>query len=164
MPQSHNTLMVGLRSLAAFVLLWEIIAGWSSRSWVMGSFAVLVSTAVALSLRPREARSLRWSGTLRFVPYFFLQSVRGGVDVARRAFSPGMQLEPLLVEHPLSLPPGAARLFLVNVVSLLPGTLGADVRNDCLVVHALDRSLAEELVNLERKVAGMFDADGEDTL
>ncbi len=164
MANSKDTFMVGLRSLAAFVLLWEIIAGWSSRSWVMGSVAVLVATAVAVRLRPRKAGSLRWSGTLRFVPYFFLQSVRGGVDVARRAFSPGMRLEPLLVEHPLSLPQGAARLFLVNVVSLLPGTLGADVRKDCLVVHALDRSMAEELESLERKVARMFDVDGADAL
>ncbi|WP_052464363.1 Na+/H+ antiporter subunit E [Geoalkalibacter subterraneus] len=163
MAQSH-IVMVGLRYLAAFVLLWEIIAGWSSGSWGMGSVAVLIATAVALCLRSREAGPLRWSGAIRFLPYFFLQSVRGGVDVARRAFSPGMQLEPLLVEHPLSLPPGAARLFLVNVVSLLPGTLGADVRKDCLVVHALDRSLAGELVNLEQKVARLFDADGVNAL
>jgi multicomponent Na+:H+ antiporter subunit E len=160
MAQSHNTFMLGLRYLAVFVVLWEVIAGWSSGSWGMGSIAVLVATAVALRLRPKAAGSLRWRGTLRFVPYFFLQSVRGGVDVARRAFSPGMRLEPLLVEHPLSLPPGAARLFLVNVVSLLPGTLGADVHKDCLVVHALDRSMAEELVNLERKVARIFAAEG----
>lgn len=164
MAHSQDILMVGLRSLATFVVLWEIVAGWSPGSWVVGSVAVLVATAVALCLRPREAGSLRWSGTFRFVPYFFLQSVRGGMDVARRAFSPEMRLEPLLVEHPLSLPQGGARLFLVNVVSLLPGTLGADVRKECLVVHALDRSMAGELANLERVVARMFDVDGADVL
>lgn len=146
----------GAGALASFVFLWEITAGWSMQSWGVGIFAVVTASVVLLALRPDTADRFVWRGLVRFVPYFCAQSLRGGVDVARRAFSSHLPLDPVLLEHPLELPPGTARLFMVNVVSLLPGTLSADVRGDCLIVHALDRALAAELARLEQKVKALF--------
>jgi multicomponent Na+:H+ antiporter subunit E len=53
--------------------------------------------------------------------------------------------------------PSARRLF-VNSLSLLPGTLAADIDGECLRIHALDRGvdLNGELVRLERMVSAIF--------
>jgi multicomponent Na+:H+ antiporter subunit E len=102
----------------------------------------------------------RWSpaGLFRFVPYFIRTTIHGGVDVSRRALSPRMRLEPGLLRYDLRLVTGTARVFFVNSVSLLPGTLSADLRGDCLWVHVIDLSQAnhEQLRRLEERVAGLF--------
>ena len=53
--------------------------------------------------------------------------LKGGVYVAWRAFDPRMPITPELIEYPLRLPPGLPRVILVNMVSLLPGTLSAEL-------------------------------------
>ncbi|MBE0509552.1 MAG: Na+/H+ antiporter subunit E [Chromatiales bacterium] len=53
-----------------------------------------------LSLADRINTLLGW---LRFIPFFLLQSLLGGIDVARRAFHPRTPLSPTLIRYPLSL-------------------------------------------------------------
>jgi len=63
-----------------------------------------------------------------------------------------------LLIYSLKLPIGPARIFFSNTVSLLPGTLSADLEEDRLTVHILDErlSLLESLQLLESLVAGLF--------
>lgn len=93
-----------------------------------------------------------------FAPFFLVQSLRGGVDVARRALHPRLPLNPCLVRYPLCLEEVPAQVFMANVVSLLPGTLSADLEDSVLTVHALDCALpvTEQLQALESRVARLF--------
>jgi multicomponent Na+:H+ antiporter subunit E len=145
--------------LLGFALLWWVLTGDRYDSWLVGGFVVATAALVSLALRPRQGWRISLRGAVRFVPFFCLQSVRGGIDVTRRAMTPALPLAPVLVEHSLALPPGTARIFMLNTVSLLPGTLSADLREDSLVVHGLDGGLplARDLRRLERHVADLFD-------
>ncbi|KIH75725.1 hypothetical protein GFER_15370 [Geoalkalibacter ferrihydriticus DSM 17813] len=147
-----------LGRLAVFALLWWVLTDGAADAWVIGAGVILLAAGVSLALRQPCAWGLSLGGVLRFVPFFCLQSVRGGIDVTRRAFSPSLPLEPLLFVYPLLLPPGTARIFLLNTVSLLPGTLSADLRGDQLVVHGLDGTLplSRDLQRLESYVAALF--------
>lgn len=95
---------------------------------------------------------------LRFVPFFAYCSLKGGVDVAGRAFSPRLPLTPAMLDYSLRLPKGTARVFFANIVSLLPGTLSTDIRGDTLMVHVLDNTspVFEQLQRLEVAVARLF--------
>jgi multicomponent Na+:H+ antiporter subunit E len=101
---------------------------------------------------------LRLTGLISFVPFFFWRSLCGSIDVARRALHPKMPLEPAFIDYSLSLPNGAPRLFMANVVSLLPGTLSAELLEGCLKVHVLDAKadVVGELQSLESRVAATF--------
>jgi len=92
------------------------------------------------------------------VPFFLVRSLLGGVDVAWRAFHPGMPIAPDLVEYPLQLPPGLARVFMADTVSLLPGTLSTEILQNCLKVHVLDgrKDVIPELEAVEQGVARIF--------
>lgn len=92
------------------------------------------------------------------VAFFLLTSLRGGTDVAWRALHPRLPIDPALLRHPLRLPEGTGRTFLVNALSLLPGTVVVDVEGATLVVHTLAdrRRAAAGLVALERRVAAVF--------
>jgi len=119
---------------------------------------VLAAAAVTTALVPWPVRLVRPFALVRFAGWFLVQSVRGGVDVARRALAPSLPIEPELRELTTRLPPGAARVLLADVTSLLPGTLSVDLDGDRVLVHALSGgpSVATDFRALEARVAELL--------
>ncbi|SDJ16601.1 multicomponent Na+:H+ antiporter subunit E [Ferrimonas sediminum] len=140
-----------------FVLLWWVLSSGSVHSWWVGLPVVCMATLVSVKLVP--AFSFSVTGLMCFLLFFFWHSLRGAVDVAWRAFHPGMPIFPGVVDFPLRLPQGISRVCLVNTVSLLPGTLGIELGANSLKVHVLDmrKAARPELMRLEQMVARMFD-------
>lgn len=142
--------------LGACLLLWWVLTGGQPSSWVIG----LPTIALALWVMGATSQACPWrisfAGLFYFIPYFLLQSVRGGSDVARRAFSPALPLDPRIIDFPLNLPPGTPQIFFLNSVSLLPGTLSADLCGTTLKVHVLDHKVDPQLDHLETRVARLF--------
>lgn len=141
-----------------FAALWWALTGGDAGSWVVGVPVVLAATAASHSLWPRGIGWWSPWATLRFAAFFLRESMRGGIDVARRALDPSLPLQPALLELRCRLPHGPAEVLLVDVLSLLPGTLSVDLRGAVLTLHVLDeRAPAEaELRVLEGLIAAMF--------
>jgi len=91
-----------------------------------------------------------------FAPFFVWESLRGGVDVALRVVGPSLRVRPGFVAHRLRLPEGPARVSFANCVSLLPGSLAADLEGDELIVHLLDVGTDAGLARLEAAVARVY--------
>lgn len=156
----------GLRTLAGALvgrgilfatLFWVIAEG----QWAYPAAAVLIAFLAAgssIALLPPPTVRLHIVGLLRFAPWFLLESVRGGTDVARRALSPDMRLATGFLEYRLRLDSPAAHVFFANAVSLLPGTLSVALRGDVLRIHALDmrQPLLDRLRRLEGRVERVF--------
>jgi len=138
--------------------VWWVLADPRPGMWIAGLVALVVGVGLHLALGGRRDAGVRIWGLASFIPYFLWQSVRGGWDVSRRALSPGPPLNPDLLTYPLSLPPGPSRVFMTNALSLLPGTFGADLGDDDLVVHLLvSGDDAEGRVReLEERVGHLF--------
>ena len=100
--------------------------------------------AIWLSLRllPASQPLVLWR-LARHAPRFIFGSIISGADVARRAFSPDMRLNPGWLEIPNDLPDGA-RVVLGGELSLMPGTLSAGSKDGKLLVHLLDRDAGFE--------------------
>lgn len=145
-----------VRRLALFGGIWWILTGGVADSWVVGAPIVLVAAWMSRTLWADPPLSLR--GIARFVPFFARQSLAGATDVAMRALQPSMPLHPGIVRHRLRLPHGVSRVSLANVVSMLPGTLSADLDGDQLVIHALDtrQDLHAMVIDLEPRIAALF--------
>ena len=157
--RSQSLLRQSAPRAAGFALLWLMLNGDDATSWFIGLPTVAAATIASLLLQPVAGWRLKWRGLARFLPFFLWESLRGSIDVSRRALHPQLPLAPLLVEYQLRLPPGAWRVFLANTVSLLPGTLSAELQGDCLTVHALDgrqESVTEKLRTLEARIADLF--------
>lgn len=139
-----------------FALIWWLLTEGQNDAWGMGVWLVLVGAILSLSMAPPVGWSL--FGMLRFIPFFIRYSLVGGVDVAKRAFTRRMALQPAIIEYPLTLTLPQSRLFMVGVISLLPGTLSVEVQDDKLWVHVLDQrnDIQGELEVLERRVASLF--------
>jgi multicomponent Na+:H+ antiporter subunit E len=147
-----------------FSLLWWALTDGTAGSWWIGAPTVAGAVIISVTLVP--PLGLVWREVMGFVPFFLWHSLKGGVDVAWRAFLPRMPITTELIEYPLGLPSGLPRVILVNTVSLLPGTLSAKLGGQVLKVHALDSlgDLLAELEALEQRVGCMFRSASDDFL
>lgn len=141
-----------------FSLLWYVLAGSDRLSWVIGVPAALLATTLSLMLAPSSPLKISLLGLFYFILFFLYQSFRGGVDVMRRALSFRQRLDPGLVSYTTLLPEGSARILFVNTISLLPGTLSAELQGNLITIHTLDQGLPiwANIQQLEHHVAALM--------
>ena len=146
-----------LRGLS-FVVLWWILAEGRQDGWLFGGLAVAAATWASIKLLPPAPLRIRLAGVFGFLGFFLLNSIRGGIQVAGMALRGRAALQPALIELPVNLPPGGARILLINALGLMPGTVGVDLNDAGLRLHVLDERLpvAAEARALEAAIAALF--------
>jgi multicomponent Na+:H+ antiporter subunit E len=144
--------------MGLFVLIWFLLTGNDWESWLVGLPVVVLATWSMVRLRGSAGERFHPLGLLSFLPYFVWESLLGGIDVASRVMRPKIRIAPGFLDYRMQLTKPSARRLFVNSLSLLPGTLSADLDGDCLRIHALDRDidLKGELVRLERMVSAVY--------
>jgi multicomponent Na+:H+ antiporter subunit E len=117
---------------------------------VAGVLAGALAVGRAYRVRPRALSAFAW--------LFMWGSFRGGVDVAWRALHPALPIAPRFVRYAHGLPRGQPRTLLVSVLSLMPGTLSADLEDggDTVIVHVLTDGAAASLDPLRDRIADLF--------
>lgn len=144
---------------AFFVAIFIAWSGPGAEQLAFAAVAASLGSTISHIMAGEGAARFRLTAFLRFLPYFLSISLRGGVDVARRAFSPSMPLAPEFLDYRLRVEPGgSAAVFFASVISLVPGTLCVSIEGELVGVHVLDRrtKVFDELARLERRVAPIF--------
>ena len=155
--KSLNTAVLRiLKILSMLILIWGVLA--ENAGWGFGLEAIIVATLATLLFVPLMPERWNVLGLIVFSSYFIIGSIRGGIDVAKQAFKPKLELRPGWINYPLRLPPGQPRVLFLNTVSLLPGTLSVDLHDDQALIHALvdHPDQINELARLEQRVAKLF--------
>lgn len=145
---------------AALLVCWAILVegllnGWWYALLVVGC-ALLLRAAMPI---PLSLTSVRVWLLFLFLPRFVWDSFIGGLDVAWRAFHPGLPIEPALYSYPFRVKSEGARVFLSQVISLMPGTLACCVGSQRLIVHVLSGSREDfirETAAVELRAARIF--------
>lgn len=150
----HSILLRGL----GFVVLWWILAEGRGDGWLLGGVAVVAATWTSVKLLPPVQQPIRLAGLIGFFGFFLWNSLRGGIQVAGMALRGSAALQPQIIELPVTLPAGGARVLLVNALGLMPGTLSVDLIGTSLRLHVLDERLpvVAEMQALEASIAGLF--------
>ncbi|ANB01530.1 Na+/H+ antiporter subunit E [Ectothiorhodospira sp. BSL-9] len=151
---SHRFLV----TLGACLFLWWVLTEGDPGSWTLGVPLAVLAALSVFALPAGRPYRIAWRQVVPFGLNFFWQSLVGGLDVSRRAFSPRLPLRPGFIDYPVTLPRGPALTFFMIVISLLPGTLSVGLHRDCVHVHVLDLGLDVQgsLADLERRVARLF--------
>lgn len=145
----------GLVRTALFASAWLVLTEGNPSAWVFGVLAVPAAAALSLWLLPPE-HPIKLRRVIAILPKFLWESVKGGVDVAWRAFKPRMPIAPGWVVVPVALP-DTAQVVLSAELSLMPGTLVAGTQDQQLLVHVLDRHADHSgIATTEREVADML--------
>ena len=147
---------------AGLVAAWLLLTRGDAASFVIALPAIAAALYAAQRLCPARGATISLAGLLRFIPFFLAESLRGGWNVALATLSPRMRIEPAVMDYSIELEDERSLLLFANCVSLLPGTLAADLQDDRLEVHVLNVNSdnATELARLERAVARMFNDNG----
>ena len=82
---------------------------------------------------------------LVFLAMVAWEVVKANVAIIRIVLSPHMEITPCLVRVKTDLKSAGARAALANAITLTPGTITVDVKDDVLWVHALTAEMAEGL-------------------
>ena len=148
------------RALSGLVLLfalWLVFDG--TDHWIAGVTAAALAALLAGAFPAATEHPWHPFRLPGFVLFFLLESFRGGIDVAWRSLHPDMPVQPVFFDHPMTLPEGAPSTLLISVISLLPGTLSAELRpdRDQLVVHALTEGGAAAVERLQQRIGWLFD-------
>ncbi|TVS08911.1 MAG: cation:proton antiporter [Gammaproteobacteria bacterium] len=144
--------------VAVLAAIWWVLTGGETSSWDWGVPAVLVAASLRPGLGSGGAWRLSLMGLLRFLPAFVWYNMRGALEVAILALDPRRHPDPVLIGYPLRLPPGPARVFMANLINLVPGTLSTRLTVRGIEIHVLTASVSvtRTLTILERRVADLF--------
>ncbi len=140
---------------------------WLLLSWTLHYQEVIVGAAVALiaagmfgGLLPVQPKKLlnpvRWFWLLVYIPVFLWQCLKANIDVALRVLSPGLNLKPGIVKIKTNLKSDIARVFLANSITMTPGTLTVEIKDDTLYIHWIEiRSSDQE--EMAKMIKGPFE-------
>jgi multicomponent Na+:H+ antiporter subunit E len=136
--------------------LWWVLSEGRPTDWGFG--IVVAAVAASFALHKEAGGNIRPTRLLRFVPFFLWQSFVAAVEVARLALNPRLRLRPSLLSYCPRLRSLEAQVFLANTISLLPGTLTADIWEGKLCLHVLiaDPHVADKVAAVEERVAALF--------
>jgi multicomponent Na+:H+ antiporter subunit E len=141
-----------------FAILWAIVS--RNQGWWMG--AAIILAALALSQRiGLPAFRLRLRFLPGFIGYFLSRQFSGGLDVALRTVSAMPTQHAGWVRYQLGTAAMRPRVLLSAMIGLLPGTLGARITGDELLIHTLDKTLdwQQETAQLEQRLLKLLGED-----
>lgn len=155
-PGLRGRLVWAAQSFSVLFAVWVLLNG--ADGWITGVAAAVLGAATAAWLAEQPPN--RWNPIrlVAFSAFFLGESMRAGLDVAVRTLHPWMPVAPDFFDYPIALPPGQPRTLLISIITLLPGTLSAELSSDGrrLVVHELSAGGRESVERLEGWIAWLY--------
>ena len=159
MAQHRTATLAGILAITALLaVLWWLIAQGRSDAWLVGVPAVALAALASARLGGAALPALSLVALPGFIALFLRESLAGGLDVARRTLAPRLRIQPGFGRYCTRLQDPRARVLLVNCISLLPGTLAADLDGEHVELHLLDSrdDPDPQLRRLEQAIARLF--------
>lgn len=76
--------------------------------------------------------------TLIYLFVFLIELIKSNLDVAQRVLTPSLPINPGIVKTKTVLKSKMGRMILANSITLTPGTLSVDIKDDTLYIHWID--------------------------
>ena len=157
---------VGMRAYVVVflssLLLWILLTG-SVETEELGA-GLLVASVVSAASGPHLAvlNGLKLNPAVplyifNYLVYFFIALVRANLDMARRILSPSLPINPGVVEVETSLESPLGRMLLANSITLTPGTLTVDLKEDRLLIHWINVPEGIDVATATRHIAAGFE-------
>jgi multicomponent Na+:H+ antiporter subunit E len=125
-----------------FSIFWLLLTGWQPNSWGVGVVFITMASSLSLFLTGKQRQSEEWlinpTKSIPFLFYFFAQSLRGGWDIAKLALIPNSKLSPGVIIYQTDLVTESQIFTLMQVLSLLPGTVSANRTGGEITIHVLN--------------------------
>jgi len=92
--------------------------------------------------------------TVFYIGYFLKELVKANLQMARIVLSPALPINPAIVKVRTKLTNPVGRLLLANSITLTPGTLSVEIRDEYLFIHWVDAKSTDIEEATQEIVAG----------
>jgi multicomponent Na+:H+ antiporter subunit E len=138
-----NTSIVRTNIFITLLAVWLMLN--ASLDWEVVLVGVLVSAFLSYFLEPLSSKyaDIKFSPEVivcyfKFLGVFMLELIKSNIQVARLVISPNINISPAIIKIKTSLKTPVGRLALCNSITLTPGTLVIEIKEDTLFVHCID--------------------------
>jgi multicomponent Na+:H+ antiporter subunit E len=125
-----------------FVVWMILVYTFQYQEVIVGLGVALLTTVIFgrhLPLQPAKLLNpVRWFWLLVYIPVFAYMCLKANIDVALRVLSPGLLIKPGIVKIRTQLKSDIARVFLANSITLTPGTMTVEIKEDVLYIHWIE--------------------------
>lgn len=140
---------------------WILLTGYNDISELIVGFFVSLIVASVLKKYYRIRFDSKFlvrfvKFVLVYLPVFIWEMIKANFDVAARVLNPKLPINPGFVKVKTNLKKEASKLTLANSITLTPGTLTLDVKDDTLFIHWIDVKTLDENEKKE-KISGTFE-------
>ena len=143
------------------LLIWLVANNSLALEIIVVGAALAAVLAILFAPFARVYADIRWTprvvlNAFAFLGVFLWELVLANLNVARLVFSPRIRIRPGIVEIKTRLKSPMGRMALANAITLTPGTLVVDIRDDSLFIHWIVVS-SEDPEAATREIAGRFE-------
>jgi multicomponent Na+:H+ antiporter subunit E len=154
MQKTRNITLQFLNLWITLLLIWVIANGTLAFDVLITGIVISAAIALAFASFARVYSVIRWSPKvilyyLMYLTVFLIELTRANLNVMRLVFSPHIDIEPGIVEIKTSLKSPIGRLALANSITLTPGTLVVDIKDDSLFIHWINVSATDPVAATE---------------
>lgn len=143
------------------LLIWLIANGTLATNTIIAGVVISAFIALLFAAFARVYSVIRWSPKVIFyylvyLVVFFIELMKANVSVMLLVFSPRIDIKPGIVEIKTELKSPMGRLALANTITLTPGTLVVDIKDDSLFIHWINISTTDP-VEATEAISGRFE-------
>lgn len=150
------------------LLIWFIFNG--KITWELTILGVILCAGIYFFMCRFMDFSLKKDVALVRRSVFFLyytgilvtEIIKSNIEVMRLVLTDKEIVEPVIIEYNTRLKTRLGRVILANSITLTPGTITISLEENQLIIHCLDRSMAEGIDDLvfEKLLIKMENMDG----
>ncbi len=130
-------------------LAWQV--------WALGVVLALIMTVLlkdaALAYAGIKINGRTFIYYFAYLGLFLKELVKANLHVARLVLMPKPDLKPAIIQVKTELKTAVGRLALANSITLTPGTLVVDIKEDSLFIHCIDVSEENPAADVREGVA-----------
>ena len=150
-------------TLIGIVLLftiWILLAGNSQQELLFGGITVILLTLLFqkkfLVLEDIKLNPKSISYMVIFFFVFLWELFKANIDVAKRVISPKLPINPGIVKVKTKLESPLGRAFLANSITLTPGTLTVEMKDEYFYIHWIDVK-ADDIEGATKSIVSNFE-------
>ena len=159
--------MVAARMTRTLVTAGLLAAVWVAWSWHFeplivgfGVVAVALTVFIARRLQVLDEETVPFEINLRlfvYLPWLAWEVVKANWQVAKVILNPKLPISPRLISAPANQKTVVGQVMYANSITLTPGTISLDVRENQILVHALTQEAADGVLSgdMGRRIAAM---------
>ncbi|MEA3499467.1 MAG: Na+/H+ antiporter subunit E [Candidatus Marinimicrobia bacterium] len=132
-------------SILLFLIMmffWVLFTSLDQQELILGAIASFIIMLMTLNLKPvlsdvkLNPKSIVYSIIYVFV--FIVALIKANFDVAKRVISPKLPINPGIVKVKTKLKSQIGRTVLANSITLTPGTLTVEMKDEYFYIHWID--------------------------